>query len=143
VNKIVREIIVTVVGFGILALWVIPYFTGKMAEVGERPIKRIEARQKAAMLEEERRAQRETDLMSNVHRLVREEKQRDRPSNGVSGPPVRTGPSQAEIEQALEQWYRKPDYCNSTNDRTFTACASDHVKKRAEFDKLVAAGKLP
>lgn len=142
-SKIVREVVVTVVGFGILALWIVPHFTGKMAEVAERPIKRIEARQAAERHEAERRAQRETDLMSNVHRLVREEKMNDRPTAGVSGPPVHAGPSQAEIEEAWERWYRKPDYCGSMNDRTLTACANDHVKKRAEFDRLVAAGKLP
>ncbi len=131
----------TFVGMALFVL--VPSFTQQVAGIADRRVADSQRLAVARKLEAARSAQYEADLMSNVHRLVREEKVHDRPTAGVSGPPVHAGPSLAEIEEAWERWYRKPDYCGSMNDRTLTACANDHVKKRAEFDRLVAAGKLP
>lgn len=147
-QKTLNQMIVTLVGAGVFLVVVIPWFTGRMEEVAKRPLIRMQQQQEAQRLEIERKAQAERALMGNVHKLVRESKTEtaSKPLPAVVVEDRRRDEAylgemaqKAQFDEAWRRWYKKSPECAGGNS---IECGNDFIRKRREFQRLYAAGKV-
>lgn len=142
-KKMLIQMFVTLVGATFFLLVIIPWFTGRMREVVQRPQVRMQQQLAAKQAEAERKAQAERETMSNVRRLVREGKAEDALRREIAADPGVSRVTKQEVEFDKEgawlRWYKRPAACAEGNS---VECGNDYIRKRREFEALVSAGKF-
>lgn len=147
-KSVFAQMLVTLLGAAAFITWVIPWMTGRMQEVADRPKIRMQQQLEAQRLERERRFFAERELMKNVNKLrhdslnvsssvpISEVVIKER----VQTDTVLSVEDTAEFEDAWVRWYKSPSDCRDGGNTV--ECANDFVQKRREFKRLYTAGKV-
>lgn len=140
-NRFQKKVAVNVVAFIVLGLFVkFVFFDGVTGIINNRvnqaqaqAAERVRAAQQARQEEANKQ-----QAFASVRRIVSEQKQ----AEASNSTPPELVIKRFDEEAAWDRWYKRPGYCDAGTEQAIKACANDYIRKRREFEGLVASGKI-